>query len=497
MLTQPTLRTKVFLVLLICLASFSLRMKTIKETSPAFDEPLALFQGIYYAQQGAWYMTDVHPPMLPWLISVIHPHLGNFQDTRRFVNDPKLFFGPYQYRMDIFSGLPEDESIERARVFFQVFWLVLMASVFIAATQLGMPTWGMLVLLGILGIEPFFVGLASVVNSDYLVLVFLCLATSLCLTRKKSLEILGFCFFTLAWTTKFTAALWAVPLGIGYFLGKVQSRTLWCWALGFVGGTILTKLVWNPEYARELLRLDYRLSFLDGIMYLRTAHYYFVQAFLNKFSLASLALVGFLVYRKFRSPERPYLILIGTLIVASLVACTWILPGIGLRLVLPLILPILVLACFEVNTPKVALSLLALLALESLANRNQLMAYQNPLAGRQPRLLDSNRDWGQGLKQLAAWRRANPDVPLALSLFSGNMPETYGITNYRALPSFPHLAGGAPLDSGSFSGFVAASENNMHGYIIDHPAIRQLAQLRPLHCFQGILCLYDVRERKQ
>ena len=142
---------------------------------------------------------------------------------------------------------------------------------------------------------------------------------------------------------------------------------------------------------------------------------------------------------------------------------------------------------------KWAYPIVGLLMLESVLHRNALLAYQNPLAGRTPWGLDSNTDWGQGLKSLGKRRSQYPAEKLALSLFGGSLPETYGITEYVALPSFPALPNHVPLISVGFMGYVAVSRNALFGYGVDHPSMRELLHKEPLECFQDALCVFDVR----
>ena len=55
--------------------------------------------------------------------------------------------------------------------------------------------------------------------------------------------------------------------------------------------------------------------------------------------------------------------------------------------------------------------------------------------------MDSNLDWGQDLKRLAAWMRENGVPRLKLSYFGSAVPAYYGI-DAEALPGYtaPHTA---------------------------------------------------------
>jgi hypothetical protein len=80
----------------------------------------------------------------------------------------------------------------------------------------------------------------------------------------------------------------------------------------------------------------------------------------------------------------------------------------------------------------VAAELLALgLLIETLAAYPNYLAFFNVFAGGSrggfELLGDSNLDWGQDLKELAKWQKANPNRKLYLSYFGIADPEYYGV----------------------------------------------------------------------
>jgi hypothetical protein len=114
------------------------------------------------------------------------------------------------------------------------------------------------------------------------------------------------------------------------------------------------------------------------------------------------------------------------------------------------------------------------------------LAYFNELAGGPSNgwrlLVDSNLDWGQDLKRLAEWTRANQVGRLKLSYFGSADPAYYGI-DAEALPGYtsPHAARVTreilPGDT------VAVSATNLQGVYLDpedRPLMEKLRELEPV-----------------
>jgi hypothetical protein len=114
------------------------------------------------------------------------------------------------------------------------------------------------------------------------------------------------------------------------------------------------------------------------------------------------------------------------------------------------------------------------------------LAYFNELAGGPANgwrlLVDSNLDWGQDLKRLGEWTRANHVGKLKLSYFGSADPGYYGIES-EALPGYtsPHAARVTreirPGDT------VAVSATNLQGVYLepqDRPLMERLRALRPV-----------------
>jgi hypothetical protein len=85
--------------------------------------------------------------------------------------------------------------------------------------------------------------------------------------------------------------------------------------------------------------------------------------------------------------------------------------------------------------------LLLWLLVETVSIAPHFLSYFNPLGGGPANgwkiLADSNIDWGQDLKALRDYVKANPSTKIKLSWFGSSYPEAYGI-DYEPLPGLPH-----------------------------------------------------------
>jgi Dolichyl-phosphate-mannose-protein mannosyltransferase len=114
------------------------------------------------------------------------------------------------------------------------------------------------------------------------------------------------------------------------------------------------------------------------------------------------------------------------------------------------------------------------------------LAYFNEIAGGSRNgwrlLVDSNLDWGQDLKRLAEWTRANHVGKLKLSYFGSADPAYYGIDS-EALPGYtsPHAARVTrEIEPGDT---VAVSATNLQGVYLDpedRPLMEKLRGLTPV-----------------
>jgi hypothetical protein len=252
------------------------------------------------------------------------------------------------------------------------------------------------------------------------------------------------------------------------------------------------------DYARGLLFVTEhsaaRPAFLLGERRDSGFPYYFAATFLLKTPVPLLLLTALALARVPRLPRREALCL--WLPVAVYLAATATRGlQIGHRHLLP-IHPFLFVAAGEAaavltrwRTPRGAWLAAALglwYAGGTLVQHPHYLAYFNELAGG-PRngwrlLVDSNLDWGQDLKRLGEWTRANHVSRLKLSYFGSADPGYYGIDS-EALPGYtaPHAASiTRELRPGDT---VAVSATNLQGVYLDpedRPLMERLRATEPV-----------------
>lgn len=249
------------------------------------------------------------------------------------------------------------------------------------------------------------------------------------------------------------------------------------------------------DYARGMLFVTEhsaaRPAFLLGELREGPFPYYFAVTFLLKTPLPLLLLVALAALRIPRLERREALLVWVPVAVYAAATATRGLQ-IGHRHLLP-IYPFLFLAAGEAAVAlaawraplgRVAAALLAAwYAGGTLVQHPQHLAYFNELAGGTRNgwrlLVDSNLDWGQDLKRLAAWLREHPTPGLKLSYFGSADPAYYGIES-EALPGYtsPH----APRITREIrpGDVLAVSATNLQGVYLE-PADRALmARVREL-----------------
>jgi 4-amino-4-deoxy-L-arabinose transferase-like glycosyltransferase len=280
-----------------------------------------------------------------------------------------------------------------------------------------------------------------------------------------------------------------VPCQLG-LAGLVAALTVWAgyrFSLGPIGALPQQAMGWFsilPERATRGPLTDWLLNLtvpapelFHGLLFLRahnqaghTAYLlgevsrsgfpgFYLVALMVKTPLPFLALVAAATLRLARRPRttepwRAVALFAGALGIVAVSSTSRL--NLGLRHVLP-VLPLLAvgagLALGSLGRPLALAAVGAALLAQAgsaVAARPNLLAYFNPLAGKDPAavLLDSDLDWGQGLLQLRdeLRRRGAADVAIAYAGFTN--PCRLGLPSLRALPP------GRPQ-----TGWIAVSEN--------------------------------------
>ncbi len=127
--------------------------------------------------------------------------------------------------------------------------------------------------------------------------------------------------------------------------------------------------------------------------------------------------------------------------------------------------------------------LLSGLLIETLAAYPDYIAFFNAWfrPGQIGLLGDSNLDWGQDLKLLAAWQRRHPDANLYLAYFGQADPRYYGIT-YKKLPTDRPGEPGTEMPAPGEPAVIAVSATHLQQIYIRHRLLAAFyAELRRRH----------------
>jgi hypothetical protein len=249
------------------------------------------------------------------------------------------------------------------------------------------------------------------------------------------------------------------------------------------------------DFARGLVFVmkhsEARRTFLLGELSEHGFPQYFLVTFLLKTPVPLLLLTGLAVARIGRLPRRDAVFLWLPVVVYAAFTLTRGLQ-IGHRHLLP-VYPFLFVAAgeaaFRVRAwrPPAGLALVTALGLwyagGSLRQHPHHLAYFNEIGGGPANgwrlLVDSNLDWGQDLKRLAAWMRENGVARVKLSYFGSADPWYYGIDS-EALPGYtsPHAPS---LTREIHPGDVlAVSATNLQGVYLEPEDRALMARLRAL-----------------
>jgi len=252
------------------------------------------------------------------------------------------------------------------------------------------------------------------------------------------------------------------------------------------------------DYARGALFVmthsEARATFLDGVVSDRGFPAYFLYTTIYKTPVPLLLLALLALARVPRLPRRDAAVL--WLPVAVYVALTFTRGlQIGHRHLLPL-LPFVFVAAGEAaaalvasrrSAPRVAVAVLGFwYAAGTMRSHPDHLAFFNEIAGGPANgyrhLVDSNLDWGQDLKRLAAWTKAAGNPPLKLSYFGSADPAYYGLAS-EALPGYtaPH----APRVTREIApgDLLAISATNLQGVYLDpadRPLMERIRRLTPV-----------------
>lgn len=461
-------------VILLLLLFWSRALVNIRDQSPIVDEPVHLTRGMAYWQTGDLRLQYGHPPLPHALIGsllTLEPafpapdEIAGWSDARRI--DIARHF--------LWDG---DRPVERLLLLGR--WPVLALGVLLSAltyrwaTELFNPLAGGVALM-LITFDPNTLAHTSLATAD---LPVTCLMVVACYAFHRWLNqpsvgnlLLAGATLGLAWGAKLSALvlipvlgfvlLWRVWQGKRNLLGMLPRSalivgiaflTLWAvyrFELGQAAG------VWMPmpthwENLKTLWQHQEQghNAFFCGQISHQGWWYYFPTLFLIKTPIPLLILLlgaGIMALYRRQGALPPVMLLFPALYFAASIISNI---NIGYRHILPVI-PFLTISAASIFNGQflrsrwrtgIQTGMLAWLALSSLLIHPYYLAYFNeviggPKAGYQY-AVDSNLDWGQDLKRLSRYARANEIDHLRISYFGTAEPDHY-LSSYEVLETAP------------------------------------------------------------
>ncbi|MBI5631018.1 MAG: glycosyltransferase family 39 protein [Elusimicrobia bacterium] len=490
----------------------------IRSAAPTFDEPVHLVSGYSCLLRPGQCLNDEnHPPFgelwaaLPLLVHGPRAFFDHaFWRERRLYNYGDLFL----YK----NSLPAERLLDTAR-----FWCLLTWPTFLSwgvlewSLRLGGPAglWAGALLLAL---SPPLISNAALVTTDMPAAVFFFLTCWLLSMARRSQGrwmLAGLCL-GLGLASKFSLiimpAVLLLGLGLESLLGRVEGRRGWK-LLGLCASALMILLVvyrfqglgayWQGLRATFARLGEGRATFLSGDYSTSGFWLYFPAAFLWKTPLpllifSSAGLVASLKRR--RGGELWLLLPPAVFFTAATISRTQI----GYRHILPLYPFMIVLgargafwAWSRPYWPRALAGLAAFwLAASVFKAHPDHLAYFNELVppGQGYRyLVDSNLDWGQGLKGLAREiaRRGSP--PIVLSYFGTADPSYYGLryVPLGCVSPVERREGLAP--SSPQPDLLAVSATNLQGlYFVDREGFSWLKSRTPVFAAGNSIFLYDL-----
>ena len=489
------------LILAACLVLFAVRAyASLRQESATFDETNYFGIGKYLLQTGRWDVPGaiLHPPFFYYLSSL--PLLLVETDRTIWRSEPGrasdlayLAGGDIPRGQALLSGPAnrDDWLLTCSRLTTVATAVLLGGAVFAWSRRLYGP-WSAGLAAILVTFCPNIMAHARLVTPDISVTTFSFIAIyglwRLLHTGALWPSVFGGISLGLALLSKFTAVLLLPTILALVLLWRVaKGKTNWLGCAVLVGfglvilfagyGGDLTPF-WRGIEVQRAIASEGHASFLFGETSTSGWWYYALVAFLVKTPLPVLALIAMaLVMSVARMRSTAEWVDLTFLLAPVLIILVFFSVGrqsIGLRYILP-IFPFLFVFSSQVLRSgaqgrtwlRGAVAALACWAVAaSLWIYPHFLAYFNesvggPKAGYKV-LVDSNLDWGQGLKHLKSFMTTHHIDKVALSYFGTDAPERFGI-DYVALPSLMLLNPAAYQERPDLNGWFAISATNLQG----------------------------------
>jgi hypothetical protein len=419
------------------------------------DEPDNLAAGMEYLSTGRYLYEDVHPP-LARVFSAIGPFLAG----ERFHPGPHAYGEGYRI---LGAGAHYDRTLALARAGILPFFWIASAVVFLWARRAGGERAAVLAVLLFTTLPPI-LALSGIVNTDAALCAMTGAAALAALwwtdrpDRRRSLvfgALLGLAAVSKFSSMPFLAAAFACMLAIARPKARPGLRQL-AWVAGVAAFTIWA--VYGFTFARvEFLHLRLpaprffsgihavwnhnRLGHPSFLMGRRSQHgfwYYFPAVLAVKTPLGLLGLLFSSIWLVFRRKDRRQPALAMAFSAGVLAASMTGHIDIGVRFILPVYIGLAVVAgCAAAHargwTAAVCATLMVWQIGSGIAAHPDYLAYTNELAGSHPEnfVVDSDLDWGQDMKRLAAFLRQKGAASVAFDPFNRTYPLPIPVTPLR------------------------------------------------------------------
>ncbi|MDA8243245.1 MAG: hypothetical protein M0025_03890 [Elusimicrobia bacterium] len=483
-----------------------------RRTSASFDESFNILSGWEFSRSGRLPDGQPNPPLLLRLLALPLPAEGLAPpDVEACLAAPRSC----GYRFVYSNSVPPDVLLGRARA-------VCMAQGLLLVLLCGLWAYGLggaaaaLPALALAAFMPPLLALSSAAGAD-IGNALLCTAALYLFWRASvSGKVLPAAaaglFCGLAPAGKYTAVL-LLPLGAFYVLydgGVGRGRKFIWWSLAAAAALAAACLPVTPwkwlsgglAVARELEAGH--VTYLLGNVSREGSWYYFPLALLIKTPLPALVL-GAAGLRVLPSRREDMLYLL-------LPAAAWLALGlaaktqVGIRHLLPVYPLLCVWAGFAAGElwrsggalrRALTAGLLLWQAAAAVAASPWQLSYFNELAGGTAGgyryLLDSNLDWGQGLRELSAYARAKGADHIYLSYFGCGDPHAYGLKYSPVLmTSCAPLPGDGPPPPEGRQLLAVSATNRMGVYYTPRTLFSWLDGMVPERIAGGSIWVYDV-----
>jgi len=530
-----------FLLAAVCLAFHLFAgFSFIRSAAPTYDETVHLASGYSYLATGRYAMNIMdHPPFSEMLSALPllalkpqafsgHPYFANLM--------------PYRYG-DLFlyhNTVPHGRLLNTARGFTFLVWTALLAGLLgLLLSRLESPAAAAFALCAFAGM-PVFISNDALISTDAGAAIFYFAAFALgwLFTAEKSAggkkgegggrhwlwAALAGAASGLALVSKFS--MFIVPpmvavfwLADNYFWPRLKLSKLLGYIALYAGACLLVValvyrfdlgLYWAGLTA-TLNRLDTgRSSFALGRHTLTGVWWYFPAAVALKTPVLVLlagAVGAWAAVKKFR---KDYLWLLLPPAVFFAVALTAKVQ-IGYRHVMP-VMPFLAalaglglarLAAIGGRRAWLAAALAALIPVSALTAHPHYLAYFNQLGGGPANgykyFVDSNLDWGQGVKTLAAYLKGRGNPPVVFSYFGVARPESYGLayTPLGVISNVDLPGTGAQVCAMKETLLAVSATNLQSTYYSDKETFAWLKARTPVFSAGYAIFLYDLTGDKE